>query len=123
MVGPMPTLGLRFVCLGIAASSLVLLHCSTDSGNAGGSGGSGGVEFMCGDSSQQLFCDPKSEICRIQDAANGTTFTCVAITQGCDMTDPCSCTTLKPGCTLGDGPGAFTCTADSNGAVTVSCPG
>src|SRR6185312_15869654 len=98
MVDVMPTLGFRFVFLVIAASSLVLLHCSTDSGNAGGLGGSGGAEFMCGDGSQQLFCDPKSEICRIQDSASGTTFTCVAITPGCDMTDPCSCSTLKPGC-------------------------
>lgn len=123
MVGTMPTPDFRFISLVIAASSLVLLHCSTDSGNSGGLGGGGGAGFMCGDGSQQLFCDPSTQICRIQDSANDATFTCVEINLGCDKSDPCGCSNLKPGCSLGDGPGAFTCTEDSNGAVTVSCPG
>jgi hypothetical protein len=93
------------------------------SGGTGGDGGAGGgapIVFKCGIS----ICKLGVEYCKVQDSAGDTMFTCMAnVPATCTLADLCSCPDLKPGCVLGDGPGAFTCSVSKHDIAVISCPG
>jgi hypothetical protein len=88
--------------------------------STGGTGGAG--TFACGPDAA-VSCKSGAEFCKEQDSAGPITFTCVPIPASCSSGDLCSCPDLKPGCALGDGPGAFSCTKDANGDYQIGCFG
>ena len=115
---------------GIGGGGSSATGTSTGNGTTGGTGGEGGAgggaatTFLCNDDSKNpITCKIGVEYCKEQSSAMDTTWECLPIPATCTPADLCSCPDLKPGCALGDAPGAFSCAVGKDGAGHVGCFG
>lgn len=115
---------------GIGGGGASSTGTSTGSSSASGTGGEGGAgggaakTFLCNkDPKQPILCKTGVEYCKEQDSAMDTTWECLPIPATCTLANFCSCPDLKPGCALGDAPGAFTCGVINDDEAGVACFG
>jgi len=110
-------------CGSDVTSSSTSSNDATTSNGTSASAGSAST-FACSRSiSPPVMCKLGVEYCKIQDSAGPTVYTCLPIPQVCSSGDLCACAENRPGCALGDGPGAYTCGKDSGGSYFIACFG